>query len=99
MRIDSSLPVTSPAVNASPEGGPKASASKAVMGETSGTDATGGFNPTAHLARLVALVKEIPEMRAEMVQEVLERASAGELASRTAAVDTAAALLETPNGG
>lgn len=99
MRIDSSLPVTSPAVNASPESGSKVGTSKAAVGETSGIDTTSGFNPTADLARLVALVKEVPEMRAAVVQDVLERASAGELTSRTAAVDTAAALLETPNGG
>ena len=99
MRIDSSLPVTTPAVNAAQEGGSKVGINKAAAGETSGTDTTSGFNPTADLTHLLSLVKEVPEMRAEVIQDVLDRSSAGELTTRTAAVDTAAAMLDNQNGG
>jgi len=92
MRIDSSLPVTTPAVNATPEGGSKVGMSKATPKDADGADAA-GFNPTADLSHLLALVKQTPDVRADVVQDVQGRAAAGELTSRTAAVDTAAAMV------
>jgi len=93
MRIESSLPVTTPAVNATAEGGSKVGMSKAAPRDADGTDAA-GFNPTSDLTQLLALVKQAPDVRADVVQDVQGRAAAGELTSRTAAVDTAAALLD-----
>lgn len=94
MRIDSSLPVTTPTVNTTPEGGSKVSTSKTSAGETSSADTTSGFNPTADLTHLLSLVKQTPDVRSDVVQDVQARAAVGELTSRPAAVDTAAAILD-----
>ena len=93
MRIDATNVNTPPPV-ALPDGGSKVTASKVPAGDGGGADAVTGFSPTSDLARLISLVKEVPEMRGELIQEVLERASVGELNTRTAATDTAAAMLD-----
>lgn len=93
MRIEPTNTFTPPPALA-PEGGSKVAAGKASGSGVSGTAAAGGFSPTSDLARLVALVAEVPEVRAEVVQDLLDRASTGELATRQAATDTAAVMLD-----
>jgi hypothetical protein len=94
MRIDATNVNTPPPPVSVPDGGSKVSAAKVPAGDGGGADALGGFSPTPDLAKLLALVKEVPEVRGELVQEVLERASVGELNTRTAATDTASAMLD-----
>lgn len=97
MRIEPNLTIT-PAPVSTPEGGSKVTSKPAVR-EGEGADAVGGFSPTADLAKLIALAKEVPEVRADLVQEVQDRAAVGELATRTAATDTAASILDANAGG
>ena len=95
MRIEPSNTFTPPpAVATGPEGGSKVTSLAAAAGGAGGAAAAGGFSPTSDLARLIALVKAAPEVRADVVTELLERTAAGELQTRTAATDTAAALLD-----
>lgn len=75
------------------EGGSKVTAGKTAAREGEGTQATTAFSPTADLSKLLELVRQVPDVRADVVQDVTTRAAVGELASRTAATDTAAALL------
>jgi hypothetical protein len=91
MRIDATNVNTPPPVL--PESGSKVIAAKAAAGD-GGADAVGGFSPTPDLAKLVALVQLSPDVRAEMIQDVSERAAIGELLSRAAATDTASAMLD-----
>ncbi|MCU0703552.1 MAG: hypothetical protein MUF18_06190 [Fimbriiglobus sp.] len=94
MRIDPTNVNTPPPVAASPESGSKVSANKAGVRESEPTAEVGGFSPTPDLANLLAQVRATPDVRADLVQDVQDRAAIGELTSRTAAVDTAAALLD-----
>jgi hypothetical protein len=90
MRIDATNVNTPPPVL--PESGSKVMAAKAAA--DGGADTVGGFSPTSDLTKLIALVQLSPDVRAEMIQDVSERAAVGELLSRTAATDTAAAMLD-----
>lgn len=95
MRIDGSNSFSP--VNAGTASGavPNAGTTKpAAVG--SAADAVGtGFTPTADLTRLLELVKQIPDIRADVIQQVLAKAEAGELTSPQAALDTAAAVLDS----
>jgi hypothetical protein len=64
-------------------------------GEVASTGSTNGFAPTGDLARLLSAVKELPDVRADLVQDVASRVASGEVLTQAAATDTAAALLET----
>jgi hypothetical protein len=56
------------------------------------------FTQTPDLQRLLAAVKEQPDVRTELVADVKDRLVAGELQTQQAAIDTAQALLESqPN--
>lgn len=52
------------------------------------------FAPTTDLTQLLAAVKQLPDVRADVVQSVTARAAAGELTTTAAAQDTAAAALD-----
>jgi hypothetical protein len=92
MRIDSATNFPAVAGNSSPDAVTKTTPPR---GTTATPAADTGFAPTADLTRLLQLVNQIPDVRAEVVQEVLTRAETGELGSPQAAVDTAAAILES----
>lgn len=91
MRVESTPPYSPPV---SPESGSKVTSGRTSPTPQGGADAV-GFSQTPDLTKLVALVSSVPETRADLVQEVSDRAAIGELQSRTAAVDTAAAMLDT----
>jgi hypothetical protein len=59
-----------------------------------GEDST--FTPTPDLARLLAAVKSLPDVRADVVAEVSDRLATGDLLSSQAASDTAQAMLAGP---
>ncbi len=93
MRVDSATnftPVSTPATAA-------ASTAKAAPrdAETAAPAADSGFSPTGDLSRLLSLVKEIPDVRGEVILEVLNRSASGELTSPQAALDTAAAVADS----
>lgn len=62
-----------------------------------GEDST--FTPTPDLARLLAAVKELPEVRADVVAEVSARLAAGDLLTPAAASETAQGVVanQIPN--
>lgn len=91
MRVDSAInftPVTTPQTAAAAKASPRDA-------ETAAAAADSGFSPTGDLSRLLQLVKKIPDVRGEVVLEVLNRANSGELASPQAALDTAAAVTDS----
>lgn len=63
-----------------------------------GEDST--YTPSPDLARLLAAVKELPEVRADVVADVSARLAAGELLTQAAATETAQAVAadQIPNG-
>ena len=98
MRIDSTSVNTPTPLPAPLEGGSKVTAGKGTVREGESAPATTAFSPTADLSKLLELVRQVPEVRADVVQDVTARAAAGELTTRAAATDTAAALLDAPGG-
>jgi hypothetical protein len=98
MRIDSTSVSTPTPLPVPLEGGSKVTAGKGAVREGDGASATTAFSPTADLSKLLDLVRQTPDVRADVVQDVIARAATGELDSRTAATDTAAALLEATGG-
>lgn len=91
MRVDSATnftPISTPATPAAAKAAPRDA-------ETAAATADSGFSPTGDLSRLLQLVKQIPDVRGEVILEVLNRASTGELASPQAALDTAAAVADS----
>lgn len=98
MRIDPANTFTPLPTAAGPDGGSKLSAGKASGAGASGPAEAAGFSPTSDLANLVALVGKASDVRADVIQDVLARSAAGELTSRQAATDTAAALLDAQGG-
>ena len=92
MRIEPTN-VNTPAPPPPLEGGSKVTAGKVTVREGEAAQATTAFSPTADLSKLLDLVRQVPDVRADVVQDVSARAAAGELATRTAATDTATALL------
>lgn len=98
MRIDPANTFTPLPTAAGLDGGSKVSAGKASGSGVGGTPEAAGFSPTAGLANLVALVSQMSDVRAEVIQDVLARSAAGDLTSRQAATDTAAALLDAQSG-
>lgn len=56
-------------------------------------DDAGSFTPTGDLANLLALVRQAPEVRAEVVQAAATKLASGELSTPEAAADTARAFL------
>lgn len=52
------------------------------------------YSPTADLARLLASVKELPDVRDDAVQDVTKRIASGEVFSPQAANETALAALD-----
>lgn len=53
------------------------------------------FALTAQLAQLLATVKSLPEVRAEVIEAVAARLEAGELSTPEAAAETAKALVDS----
>lgn len=91
MRIESTNPFTPSAATA----GTDSTLAKAATGSgVRETAAAGGFAPTSDLSRLLSLVRAEPEVRADVIAEVMQRSAAGDLSTRQAATDTAAALLD-----
>ncbi len=96
MRIESNNPF-GPAVTPAPVGG-DSGVRKAAAAAASGVKeaaASGGFAPTGDLSRLLSLVRAEPEVRTDVVSDVTARAATGELNTRQAATDTAAAFLDS----
>ena len=52
------------------------------------------FAPTADLAKLLAAVRELPDVRADVVDDVAGRAAAGDLLTQAAATETAQAAID-----
>ncbi len=98
MRIDPTSVNTPTPLPIPLEGGSKVTAGKGAVREGEGTPATTAFSPTADLSKLLDLVRQVPDVRANVLQDVTARAAAGELTTRTAATDTAAALLDATGG-
>lgn len=91
MRVDSATnftPISTPATPAAGKAPPRDA-------ETAAPAADSGFSPTGDLSRLLQLVKEIPDVRGEVILEVLNRSTSGELTSPQAAIDTAAAVADS----
>lgn len=91
MRVDSATnftPVSTPATTAAAKAAPRDT-------ETAAAAADSGFSPTGDLSRLLQLVKQVPDVRGEVILDVLNRASSGELGSPQAALDTAAAVADS----
>jgi hypothetical protein len=95
MRIDPSTSYT-PLTTGTASGAASTAgtARTASAGEAAAVAET-GFSPTADLTRLIQLVKDIPDIRADVIQEVLAKAEAGDLTSQQAALDTAAAVIDS----
>lgn len=98
MRIDSTSVNTPTPLPVLLEGGSKLTAGKGAVREGEGTPAATAFSPTADLSKLLDLVRQTPDVRAEVVRSVTARAAAGELDTRAAAIDTATTLLEATGG-
>ncbi len=98
MRIEPTNVSTPTPLPAPLEGGSKVTAGKVSVREGDAAQATTTFSPTADLSKLLELVRQVPDVRADVVQDVTARAAAGELATRTAATDTAAVLLGATAG-
>ncbi len=98
MRIDPTSVNTPTPLPTPLEGGSKVTAGKGAVRDCECAPATTAFSPTADLSKLLDLVRQTPDVRAEVVQDVTARAAAGELDTRAAATDTAAALLEATGG-
>lgn len=91
MRVDSATnftPVTSTPTTGAAKAAPRDAESAVATADS-------GFSPTGDLSRLLQLVRQIPDVRGEVVLDVLNRANAGELASPQAALDTAAAVADS----
>jgi len=58
--------------------------------------ATETFEPTSELARLLATVRELPDVREDLVQSINERLLTGEFSTSAAADETAKAMLSGP---
>jgi hypothetical protein len=96
MRIDPSTTFTPAAANTSGTvAQPGVAKSSSRDGEASAVGGVSGFTPTADLARLLSAAKELPDVRADVVQEVSGRVASGELFTPAAASDTAAAMIES----
>jgi hypothetical protein len=98
MRIEPTNVNTPAPLPAQLEGGSKVTAGKVTVREGDTAQATTAFSPTADLSKLLELVRQVPDVRADVVQDVTTRTAIGELATRTAATDTAAALLGATAG-
>ena len=90
MRIESTNPFTPP---------PPAPAGDSGVRKASGSgvreaEAAVGFAPTGDLSRLLSLVQAQPDVRAAVVADVTARIAGGELATRQAAAETAASILD-----
>lgn len=57
------------------------------------------FVPTPDLARLLAAVRELPDVRAEAVNAATDAVASGELITREAAADTARAVIASQDIG
>lgn len=70
-------------------------------GATAPAEGAGSFTPTPDLARLLDAVRQLPEVREGVVQDVSARLAAGELHTPAAAAETAGAIVDatTPPGG
>ncbi len=55
------------------------------------------FSPTPDLQRLLAAVRELPDVRTDVVAEASNSIANGEFETRTAAVQTASAIVDEPN--
>jgi hypothetical protein len=80
------------------ESGSKVGSLKTAVRDAEAAQADASFTPTADLSKLLELVRQVPDVRTDLVQEVSARAAVGELTSREAATDTAAALLDATGG-
>jgi hypothetical protein len=65
-----------------------------ASGSTKLTEET--FTPTSDLQQLLSAVRALPDVRDDVLGEVSGRLEAGELETRTAAQETAAAFLNNP---
>ena len=54
------------------------------------------FTPTNDLAKLLAALKDTPDVRTDVVADVSSRIAAGELTTPTAAQETASAFYDSP---
>lgn len=90
--------VSPTAPGAAPIGGGNARSGGKVDAPLGGEDST--FTPTPDLARLLAAVREQPEVRPDVVAEVSARLAAGDLLTPAAAAETANAVVanQIPNG-
>ena len=94
MRIDPTSVNTPTPLPIPLEGGSKVTAGQGAVREGESAPATTAFSPTADLSKLLDVVRQTPDVRAEVVQDVTARAAAGELDTRAAAIETATTLLE-----
>jgi hypothetical protein len=67
----------------------------AVPGDAKGGTVTGtSFSPTTDLAKLLAAVKELPDVRTDVAAEAAGRVGTGELLTQLAAAETAQAAID-----
>jgi hypothetical protein len=93
MRVDSATNFT-PVTTAQTAGTAKVAPRDADTAAAAAAADT-GFSPTGDLSRLLQMVKQIPDVRGEVIMDVLNRASSGDLTSPQAALDTASAVADS----
>lgn len=96
MRIDSSStlpPAATPSSGPTNQSGAVGSTNR--EGTTSSPASGSDFSPTTDLTSLIRAVREMPEVRKDMVREAASRSAAGEMGTRAAALDTAVAMVES----
>lgn len=90
--------LTPTATGAAQAGGSGLRSGGKVDAPPGGEDST--FTPSPDLARLLAAVRELPEVRNDVVADVSARLATGDLFTQTAANETAQAVIaeQIPNG-
>ena len=96
MRIEPSNPQTNlDAVQNATASRSNARSSEAAAGTTEST----AFKPTSDYLRMLQAVRELPEVRSDIVDEVSTRLQAGEIDSPQAAADAAQNILDLAQPG
>lgn len=94
MRIDPSTTFSSVASKSASGVIPK-NESKEIPANGEVASAGSTFSPTSDLTRLLQAVRDLPEVRTDVVHDVSSRAAAGELFTPQAAADTASGILDS----
>jgi hypothetical protein len=63
-------------------------------GKAAAVTTSTSFSPTTDLAKLLAAVKELPDVRADVVADATGRVGSGELLTQLAATETAQAAID-----